>query len=101
MTNVNVEQYAKNHIGWFQVLQTVIGGLILAAILSVYHSQDESNRTANDLGRNLAVMKGAVDNMQQQLSNVNQIPAALARIETKLDEHERRIHEIEQTRRLK
>ncbi len=101
MANVNVEQYTRDHIGWFQIAQFVLGGLILAGILGVYHAQDESNRNSNELGKQLAVMKGAVDSMQQQLSSVNQMPASLARIETKLDEHERRIHEIEQTRRLK
>lgn len=98
---MNVEQSARAHIGWFQILQTVIAGAILLVATNVYNSQSESAKTTATLSVNLAVMKSSLETMQTQFTSINQIPASLARIETKLDEHERRIHEIEQTRKLK
>jgi len=108
MPHMNVEQSARAHIGWLQILQmgisalmSLIGGLILMVLSNIYSAQTEAKNAATALSTDLAVMKNSFIGLQAQLSAVNQIPAALARIETKLDEHERRIHEIEQLRRLK
>jgi len=108
MAHMNVEQSARAHIGWLQILQVVIGGvmsllgsLILFALSNIYTAQNDAKKAASALDTNLAVMKNSLEGLQTQLAAVNTIPAALARIETKLDEHERRIHEIEQLRRLK
>jgi len=83
----------ENVRNW-QSVRTVIELLILAGVIWLASS-------ANEQGKQLARMAEQISNLSSGVASVPVLTQRVAEDKVRLDEHERRINEIEQTKRLK
>ena len=77
-----------------QSVRTIIELLILAGVIWLASS-------SNEQGKQLARMAEQISNLSSGVASVPLLTQRLAEDKVRLDEHERRINEIEQTKKLK
>ncbi len=77
-----------------QSIRTIIELLILAGVIWLASS-------ANEQGKQLARMAEQISNLSSGVASVPILTQRLAEDKVRLDEHERRINEIEQAKKLK
>ena len=77
-----------------QSVRTIIELLILAGVIWLGSS-------ANEQGKQLARMTEKLENVSAGVASVPVLTQRVAEDKVRLDEHERRINEIEQTKKLK
>lgn len=90
MTDEVVDHNQRN----WQSIRTVIELLILAGVLWLANS-------ANEQGKQLAGVTVQIATLSGQMANVPALTLNVAQDKVRLDEHERRINEIEQAKKLK
>jgi hypothetical protein len=78
----------------WQSVRTVIELLILAGVLWLANS-------ANEQGKVLAGVTVQIATLSGQMANVPNLTLSVAQDKVRLDEHERRINEIEQAKKIK
>jgi len=78
----------------WQSVRTVIELLILAGVLWLANS-------ANEQGKQLVGINVQIATLSGQMANVPALTLNVAQDKVRLDEHERRINEIEQAKKLK
>lgn len=85
-----------------QIAGRILEVLILSAILNVWNvqgklqdQQGDQKTTTVELKAQVIGMREAMTSLQGQLSGVPALSQSMARIEVKLDEHERRLSRIE------
>jgi hypothetical protein len=78
----------------WQSIRTIIELLILAGVLWLANS-------ANEQGKQLAGVTVQIATLSGQMANVPGLTLEVAKDRVRLDEHERRINEIEQAKKLK
>ena len=77
-----------------QSVRTIIELLILAGVIWLASS-------SNEQGKQLARMAEQISNLSSGVASVPLLTQRLAEDKVRLDEHERRINEIEQAKKLK
>ena len=77
-----------------QSIRTIIELLILAGVIWLASS-------ANEQGKQLARMAEQISNLSSGVASVPVLTQRIAEDKVRLDEHERRINEIEQAKKLK
>src|SRR5690242_299201 len=77
-----------------QSVRTIIELLILAGVIWLASS-------SNEQGKQLAKMAEQISNLSSGVASVPVLTQRVAEDKVRLDEHERRINEIEQAKRLK
>lgn len=75
-------------------IRTILELLILAGIMWLANS-------ANEQGKQLAGVTVQIATLSGQMTNVPGLTLSVAQDKVRLDEHERRINEIEQAKKLK
>lgn len=87
------EQQEHSQRNW-QSIRTIIELLILAGVLWLANS-------ANEQGKQLAGVTVQIATLSGQMANVPSLTLEVAKDRVRIDEHERRINEIEQAKKLK
>ncbi len=90
MTEQQQEHSQRN----WQSIRTIIELLILAGVLWLANS-------ANEQGKQLAGVTVQIATLSGQMANVPSLTLEVAKDRVRIDEHERRINEIEQAKKLK
>jgi hypothetical protein len=91
---VTIDQDQNQGLRNWQSVRTVIELLILAGILWLANS-------ANEQGKQLAGVTVQIATLSGQMANVPALTLSVAQEKVRIDEHERRINEIEQAKKLK
>jgi ABC-type transport system involved in cytochrome bd biosynthesis fused ATPase/permease subunit len=108
----SVEEAIRSHYGLMQIVQTVIGSLLLMLASLVYFSIRDYGKAISDQATDIAVIKAQMrtvsDSVAQNQSRVDaqivtltNISSEIIRLSTKQGEDERQIQEIKQTKPLK
>jgi hypothetical protein len=100
MSNAEQSAPASGQRNW-QSVRTVLEALILTAIIVLYQSMSEQAKFATRMDVQMSAVRDDMSNLRVQLNDVPQIARGMAKIEVRLDEHERRLNELEQVRRLR
>lgn len=86
----------------------IIEGLILAAItglvwlgFGMYHTQGAQAVAMGAMSAQLGYMRDEITSLRTQLADIPALSRAITKVEVRVDEHERRINEIEQVKRLR
>jgi hypothetical protein len=87
-------EVVAEHVRNWQSVRTVIELLILAGVLWLA-------RSASEQGIQLAGVTVQIATLSGQMANVPGLTLEVAKDRVRLDEHERRINEIEQAKKLK
>jgi hypothetical protein len=78
-----------------QSIRTILEIVIASMLVWVIGSVSELGRTNAALGEKVTAVRDDMTQLQNQLSAIPTLSQSLARIEVKLDEHERRISRME------
>jgi hypothetical protein len=79
----------------WQSVRTILEGLILLSIWAMWNGQGLQRETTVEIKAQMAAMRESLSSLQTQLAGIPAISQSMARIEVKLDEHERRISRME------
>jgi len=96
-TNDVPSQHQRN----WQSVRTVLEGLILLGVVWLGSSAQEQSKAMVQAQTQVLALRDDIRELHKQLEDVPVLTREIAKLEVRADEHERRIHEIEQTRRLK
>ncbi len=79
----------------WQSVRTVLEGLILLSIWAMWSSQGTQAVAIAEIKAQVSSTRDSMSSLQTQLAGIPQLSQSMARIEVKLDEHERRISTME------
>jgi len=91
----------KKPSGLWHMAQSLLMACILGVAGWMSASAHKYTDIAEEQGKTLIRLEAQMSMMQAQLANMASVPSGLVRIETKMDDAERRIHDLEDTRKLK
>jgi len=98
--HVDIETLKKPS-GLWQIAQSVLTAGILAVAGWMSASASKYTSVAEEQGKTLIRLEAQMTMMQAQLATLAPVPSGMVRIETKMDDAERRIHDLEELRKLK
>lgn len=99
MTNFKDEVTAQGVRNW-QSVRTLLEALILVGVIWLGSSAQEQAKATVQTQTQMSAMRDEIRDLRDQLNGVPQIARGMAKIEVRMDEHERRINELEQVRKL-
>jgi hypothetical protein len=79
----------------WQSVRTILEGLILVGVLWLGNSAVDQGKTAVELQAKLVALTDELRGLSAQLSDIPALSRSMAKIEVKLDEHDRRISRLE------
>jgi hypothetical protein len=79
----------------WQSIRTILEALILGGVVWLGNSAIEQGKNTVELQAKLTAMTDELRGLSTQLSDIPAISRSMAKIEVKLDEHERRISRLE------
>src|SRR5262245_11422951 len=95
MTNEARDTRPSESVRNWQSVRTVLEMLILAGVLWLVNNVSNQRESAAEMKTQITAMREGMSGLQSQLSGIPQLSQSMARIEVKLDEHERRISRME------
>jgi hypothetical protein len=91
----------KKPSGLWQIAQAILTAGLLGMGSWISYNAHRYTEAAEEQGKSLIRLEIQMEEIQHQVLLLESLPQSLTRIETKMDEAERRIHEIEQTKALR
>jgi hypothetical protein len=83
----------------WQSIRTILEGLILIGVCWLTSSVNDQAKATIQVQAQMTAMNDELRTLRGQLADIPTLSRSLARIEVKLEEHERRISEVEGRRR--